>query len=145
MDQSYAASLSRVQHHLPDEADTLLKGRVQIINVWRPIRQVLRDPLAVAVADSVNDEDLIVHELIYPDRRGETYGVRHQKEQQWRYKSGLEPSEVLLIKCFDSKKDGRSRRVPHSAFVDPAAGPDVPTRESIEVRTLVFHADDTLE
>lgn len=145
VDQSYAASLSRVPHHLPDEANELLKGRVQIINVWRPIKQVLRDPLAVAEASSVEDDDLVVTELIYPNRKGETYAVRYNEGQRWHYKSGLEPSEVLLIKCFDSKKDGRARRVPHTAFVDPAAGDDVPTRESIEVRTLVFHADDTLE
>lgn len=34
IDQSYAAALSRVPFHLPDEADKLLKGRVQLINVW---------------------------------------------------------------------------------------------------------------
>lgn len=142
IDQSYSAGLSRVPYHLPDESEELLKGRVQIINVWRPIKQVLRDPLAVAEANSVSDEDLIVTELIYPTRRGETYAVRHQPEHQWHYKSGLEPSEVLLIKCFDSKVDGRARRVPHTAFEDPLAGDDVPSRESIEVRALVFHEHD---
>jgi hypothetical protein len=145
IDQSYAASLTRVPHHLPDEAERLLQSRVQIINVWRPIRQVLRDPLAVAEADSVDDNDLVVTELIYPNRRGETYAVRHNEGQRWHYKSGLEPSEVLLIKCFDSKKDGRARRVPHTAFEDPASAEDAPRRESIEVRALVFHEDDTLE
>ncbi|KAI1408298.1 hypothetical protein F5Y13DRAFT_204988 [Hypoxylon sp. FL1857] len=45
IDQTYSAALSRVPHHLPaEEASELLKGRVQIINVWRPIRTVLRDP-----------------------------------------------------------------------------------------------------
>jgi hypothetical protein len=77
IDQSYAASLSRVTHHLPDEAEKLLQGRVQIINVWRPIKTVQRDPLAVAEANSVNDKDLVVIELIYPNRRGETYGVKY--------------------------------------------------------------------
>jgi hypothetical protein len=77
VDQSYAASLSRVSHHLPDEADKLLQGRVQIINVWRPIKTVQRDPLAIAEASSVDDKDLVVVELIYPNRRGETYGVTY--------------------------------------------------------------------
>ena len=115
---------------------------MQIINVWRPIRQVLRDPLAVAEASSVAEEDLIVNQLIYPNRNGETYAVRYNEGQRWHYKSGLEPDEVLLIKCFDSKTDGRARRAAHSAFIDPAAGEDVPTRQSIEVRALVFHEDD---
>ena len=142
VDQSYSAALSRVPHHLPDEADELLKGRVQIINVWRPISTVQRDPLAVAEATSVDDEDLVVIELIYPNRRGETYGVKHSDKHTWYYKSGLEPEEVILIKCFDSKTDGRARRVPHTAFEDTGAAEDAPTRESIEVRCLVFHEDD---
>ncbi|KAF2473751.1 uncharacterized protein BDR25DRAFT_323474 [Lindgomyces ingoldianus] len=138
IDQSYSAALSRVPHHLPEEAEKLLKGRVQIINVWRPIKPVQRDPLAVAQADTVDDKDLVVTELIYPNRRGETYQVR------WFYKNGLTPEEVLLIKCFDSKLDGRARRVPHTAFHVPGTE-DRESRQSIEVRALVFHEDDTLE
>ncbi|KAF7556131.1 hypothetical protein G7Z17_g1672 [Cylindrodendrum hubeiense] len=142
IDQSYDASLSRVPHHLPEDAEELLKGRVQIINVWRPIKTVQRDPLALADAFSVFDSDLVVTELIYPNRRGETYAVRHNESQKWFYKSYLSPEEVILIKCFDSKKDGRARRVPHTAFVDPSSEPDAPPRESIEVRALVFHPSD---
>ncbi|RYP46929.1 hypothetical protein DL769_011359 [Monosporascus sp. CRB-8-3] len=143
IDQTYSASLSRVPHHLPaEEAAELLKGRVQIINVWRPIKQVLRDPLAVAEAHSVSEDDLVPVGLIYPNRRGETFAVQYNPSHRWFYKYGLSPNEVLLIKCFDTKTDGRARRVPHTAFVDPSAGPDVPARESIEVRALVFHPDD---
>ncbi|SPO06037.1 related to 7alpha-cephem-methoxylase P8 chain [Cephalotrichum gorgonifer] len=142
IDQSYEAALSRVPYHLPEEAEELVKGRVQIINVWRPIKTVLRDPLAVAQADTVAEADLVPIPLIYPARRGETFSVRHNPAHKWFYKSGLTPEEALLIKCFDSKKDGRARRVPHTAFVDPETGDDVPGRESIEVRALVFHPED---
>ena len=45
----------------------------------------------------------------------------------------------LLLKCFDSKTDGRARFAPHTAFQDPTAPADVLPRESIELRTLVFH------
>ncbi|KAH7410511.1 amino acid permease-domain-containing protein [Phaeosphaeria sp. MPI-PUGE-AT-0046c] len=144
IDQSYAASLSRVNQHLPEEADKLLQGRVQIINVWRPIKTVQRDPLAVAESSSVDDKDLVVIELIYPNRRGETYGVKYDPGHRWFYKSGLTPEEVILIKCFDSKLDGRARRVPHTAF-EVTSTADKEGRESIEVRALVFHEDDTLE
>ncbi|KAI0008317.1 hypothetical protein F4779DRAFT_587758 [Xylariaceae sp. FL0662B] len=143
IDQSYAASLSRVPHHLPaEEASELLKGRVQIINVWRPIRPVQRDPLAIADAHTVGEDELVPLPLIYPTRRGETFGVRHRAAHRWFYKHRLTPREALLIKCFDSKTDGRARRVPHTAFVDPTAPADAPSRESIEVRCLVFHPDD---
>lgn len=77
IDQSYDAALSRVPFHLPGEADKLLQSRVQIINVWRPIKTVQRDPLAVAEANSVSDDSLVVTELIYPTRRGETYAVNY--------------------------------------------------------------------
>ncbi|KAI0399487.1 hypothetical protein F4802DRAFT_34469 [Xylaria palmicola] len=143
IDQSYAASLSRVPHHLPaEEAAELLKGRVQIINVWRPIKTVERDPLAVADAHSVGEEELVPIGLIYPTRKGETLSVRHSPAHRWYYKRGLTPQEVLLIKCFDSKTDGRARRIPHTAFVDPSSKPDAPSRESIELRCLVFHPND---
>ncbi|KAK6840738.1 hypothetical protein PG995_015948 [Apiospora arundinis] len=142
IDQSYSAALSRVPHHLPDESDALLRGRVQIINVWRPIKPVQRDPLAVADASSVPETDLVPIGLIYPTRRGETLAVAHNPAHRFYYKHGLTPQEVLLIKCFDTKTDGRARRVPHTAFSDPSSDPMAPARESIEVRCLVFHPDD---
>ncbi|KAL5406738.1 hypothetical protein PMIN06_007372 [Paraphaeosphaeria minitans] len=144
IDQSYAAAQSRVPFHLPADAEHLLKHRVQIINVWRPIKRVQRDPLAVAEANSVSDEGLVVTKLIYPTREGETYAVRYDAGHRWYYKSGLGPEEVILIKCFDSKLDGRARRVPHTAFEIPGTEGNE-GRESIEVRCLVFHEDDTLE
>ena len=80
-------------------------------------------------------------QLIYPDRVGETFTVRPNDRHRWFYLREQTPGEVMLIKCFDSKTDGRARRVPHSAFVNPATEGEIP-RESIEVRALVFHPDD---
>jgi len=65
-------------------------------------------------------------------------------QDRWFYKSGLTPDEVLLIKCFDSKLDGRARRVPHTAFHIPGTENNE-GRESIEVRALVFHENESLE
>jgi hypothetical protein len=143
IDQSYTASRNRVSHHLPAEAETLLKGRYQIINVWRPIKPIFKDPLAVADAHSVPDPDLVGIKLVYPDREGETYGVRANPAFKWYYRYGQGSDLVTLIKCFDSKTDGRARRVPHSAFVNPDTEEGFPARESIEVRALVFHPEDT--
>jgi hypothetical protein len=144
IDQSPSAALSRVPHHLPELAPSLLRGRVQLINVWRPIRQVRRDPLGVAASQSVRDEDLVPIPLIYPNRAGETLSVRHNPGQRWFYKWHQTPAEPLLIKCFDSRSGdewgGRARRVPHSAFEVPGTE-DEESRESIEVRALVFHEE----
>ncbi|KAK4645176.1 hypothetical protein QC761_000610 [Podospora bellae-mahoneyi] len=137
VDQSYEASRQRVRYHLPDEADELLAKRFQIINVWRPIKTIFRDPLGVADAHSVPDSDLIGAALIYPDRAGETYVVKPNSSHKWYFKYAQTPEEVTLIKCFDTE-EGVARRVPHSSFIDPDEEDKAP-RESIEVRTLVFY------
>jgi len=83
--------------------------------------------------------DLMPSDLIYRDRIGETYSVTWNPAHRWFYLSGMTPDEALLVKCYESVTDGRARFAPHSAFTDPAAPPDAPLRESIELRTLVFH------
>ena len=108
--------------------------------VWRPIAPIHKSPLAVADATSVPDSDLVGAPLIYPNRAGETYAVKANPSHRWYFKYGQRPEEVMLIKCFDSLNDGRARRVPHSAFVNPAEdGEEWKGRESIEVRCLVFY------
>ena len=47
--------------------------------------------------------------------------------------------EALLLKCYDSADDGRTRFGPHTAFTDPTTPVDAAPRESIELRALVFH------
>jgi hypothetical protein len=51
----------------------------------------------------------------------------------------MQPDEALLLKCSDTATSVPARFTPHSAFVDPTTPADAPPRESIEVRTLVFH------
>ncbi|AEO55832.1 hypothetical protein MYCTH_2057467 [Thermothelomyces thermophilus ATCC 42464] len=153
IDQSYKASVERVRYHLAEEAEQLLQKRFQIINVrdpptthstralsvWRPIKTILKDPLAIADAHSVPDSDLVGAALIYPHRDGETYAVKPNPRHRWYFKYTQRPDEVTLIKCYDSATEpGIARRVPHSSFIDPAEE-DKPQRESIEVRTLVFY------
>jgi hypothetical protein len=140
VDQTDLSGRNRVHEHLPDEADELLKGRVQVINLWRPIRGPLLDsPLAMADAQSVAPGDLIATDLIYPGRNGETYSVKFNPAHRWFYFPKMTADEALLLKCYDSATDGRARFAPHTAFVDPATPVDAPPRESIELRTLVFH------
>ncbi|KAI9863810.1 MAG: hypothetical protein M1824_006407 [Vezdaea acicularis] len=140
IDQTPASAAERVRIHLPDEAETLLKGRYRIINVWRPLNgPVFSHPLAFADGSSVSDHDLVAIEHRYPDRTGETAGVQHNAKQDWYYWSGMENNERLLLKCFDSDESvGQQGRVPHTAFVDPRTPANAPGRESIEVRALVF-------
>jgi hypothetical protein len=141
VDHTATSGPQRVRDLLPDEADQLLRGRVQIINLWRPIRGPLRDaPLAVCDAQTVKPEQLIPSDLVYPNRVGETYSVTFDRQHRWFYIPEMGTDEVLLLKCYDSSTDGRARFAPHTAFTDPTMPADAPPRESIELRALVFHA-----
>ncbi|THG95318.1 hypothetical protein EW145_g7979 [Phellinidium pouzarii] len=143
VDQTTASSIARVNRHLPpDDAEKLLQRRFQIINLWRPIgKPALDHPLALCDFRSIDvKRDLVSSTLRYPDRDGETFNVRHNPAHKWKYLRGMEPDEVVLIKCFDSVQDGSvAVLTPHTAFDDPTTPPDVPLRESIELRALVFY------
>jgi hypothetical protein len=141
VDHTAKSGPQRVRDLLGDEAEALLRGRVQVINLWRPIRGPLRDaPLAVCDASSVAPTDLVPADLVYANRTGETYAVTYNPSHRWFFVPEMTKNEALLIKCFDSLADGRSRFAPHTAFDDPTAPPDVLPRESIEIRSLVFHS-----
>lgn len=137
IDQTQKSASARVRHHLPEEADDLLKRRYRIINVWRPINGAVESfPLAFAEASSVPDTDMIGVEHRYPDRSGETAAVQFNKDHRWWYWSGVDNDERILLQCFDSKAPGV--RVPHTAFQLPGSREGMKPRESIEVRALVF-------
>ena len=140
VDQTAVSGRNRVFEHVPDEAEELVKGRVQVINLWRPLRGPLRDaPLAMCDGTTVAPEDLVASDLIYPNRSGETYSVKYNPEHRWFYVPEMRVDQALLLKCYDSATDGRTRFGPHTAFTDPTTPADAPPRESIELRTLVFH------
>jgi hypothetical protein len=130
----------RVRDHLPaEEADERLHHRFAEINVWRPIRGPIEStPLAVCDAQSIDARDFVPTDLVYRDKVSEVYRFTYNRQHQWSYFPRLERNEAILLKCYDSKEDGRARFSAHSAFDDPTSPPDAAPRESIEVRALVF-------
>jgi len=129
----------RVRDLMGDEATELLKHRFAISNVWRPIAgPLLRSPLALCDAASLDYDNLVASDLRYPDRTGETYAVTYSPNQRWYYFPKMQPDEAVLIRCYDSARHGAARFSAHGAFDDPQTPADAPPRESIEVRTLVF-------
>ncbi|KAI0693929.1 hypothetical protein C8T65DRAFT_744548 [Cerioporus squamosus] len=143
IDQTPESARARVRRHLPEEdVPKLLAGRFQIINLWRPISHPAYDwPLALCDYRSVDREnDLVPTTLKYPDRDGETYSVKFNPGNKWKYLRGMSPEEVVFIKCYDSQDDGVTANfTPHTAFEDPTTPKDAPLRESIELRLLVFY------
>lgn len=149
VDQTPEAAAVRVRRHLPDEADELLKGRYQIINVWRPIENPATDfPLAVIDWRSTSPEDFIPVDLMYPKRadsvmddddrgkeklpdessytsigdyevKGETLGVAPNNNHKFYYMKDMTPDEVMLLKCFDSRGSGLDTGVDGIALRTP--------------------------
>ncbi|HXZ00743.1 MAG TPA: CmcJ/NvfI family oxidoreductase [Stellaceae bacterium] len=123
----------------PEEAASRLERRYAEVNVWRPIKGPVKSaPLALCDAGSLDPADLVVSELRYPDRTGEIYLVTYNPRHRWFYFPEMSADETVLIKCFDSARDGRARISVHTAFADPATPSDAPARESIEVRAFLF-------
>ncbi|NOG72188.1 CmcJ/NvfI family oxidoreductase [Roseicella sp. DB1501] len=140
VDHTERSGPQRVRDLLGEEAEALLRGRVQIVNLWRPLAGPVRDmPLAVADARTAAPADFVASDLIYRNRVGETYQVRFSPAHRWYWLPEMMPEEALLLKCYDSRRDGVARFAPHTAFADPTAPADAPPRQSIEIRALLFH------
>jgi len=129
----------RVRTFLPQEAETLLARRFAVIQVWRPIRRPVESwPLAIADAQSISPQDLVVTERRYPDRIGQTYAITYNPAHRWYWFPRMRPVEALVFKTYESQKEGRARWTAHTAFEDPGTPPHARPRESIEIRTLAF-------
>jgi len=139
-DYTDASAVKRLRDLLPTtEAEERLRCRFAIVNVWRSIRgPVLNSALACCDASTIDAADLVASERRAADRIGELQLVTWNPAHCWYYYPEMNPGEALLIKTFDSARDGRARRSIHTAFDNPLAPTDAPARESMESRLLVF-------
>lgn len=69
-------------------------SRFSLVNAWRPLKTVLRDPLAVADATSVPASDYVIRERQFRPSgvRSANYVLRHHGEKDqhmWYYMVGL--------------------------------------------------------
>ena len=48
-------------------------------------------------------------------------------------------ASAVLIKTYDSARDGRNRFTIHTAFADPNSSVDAAPRQSLETRCFVFY------
>ncbi|GAB2888827.1 CmcJ/NvfI family oxidoreductase [Paraburkholderia jirisanensis] len=139
-DQTFVSGPRRVRDHLPaDEAGRLLKGRVAIVNLWRPIHHTAASsPLALCDSRSIDPRDLVPSDLVYGDKVGETYAFVHNPRHRWYYFPLMTPDEFVLIKIYDSAGVDIARLTAHTAFDDPSSPADALPRTSIELRALLF-------
>jgi hypothetical protein len=134
------SATARLRRQIGDEeAGPLMDRRFAVFGLWRPTRtEPVRDaPLAVCDTRSVSPADLVCNELIYADRRGETYIGRHNPAHRWFHVSNQTRDEVIVFKSFDS---ARADVTLHTAFEHPQTPPDAPLRESVELRAFAFYS-----
>ncbi len=141
-DYTQASGIRRLEDFFrasPEEAERLKQRRFAIVNAWRSIGAPVMDhPLVVCDAQTVQEDQLAPVERRGEDRTGELQVALHDPAQRWYYYPRMTRDEVLLFKTYDSALDGRTRFTPHSSCKDPSAPHDVPPRESLETRCLVF-------
>lgn len=124
----------------PEEAGQRLKKRFAEFNVWRSIADepVEMTPLGLVDSESLAPRDLAICDIVYADRTGEIYQGVHNADHRWFYFPKMTRDEAILIKCYDSMKDGRARFSLHSAFDDPTSPANPKPRQSIEARAFAF-------
>jgi hypothetical protein len=124
----------------PDEAEAALKKRYVYVNVWRSISGTVEEaPLGICDAQSLAEGDMILMDLKYKDRVGEIHRTRYNPHHRWVYFPRMEPDEIILLKCYDTERDGRARWTAHTAFDDPTSPANAAPRQSIETRTIAFY------
>ncbi|OOF95621.1 hypothetical protein ASPCADRAFT_130009 [Aspergillus carbonarius ITEM 5010] len=127
---------------IEEEIERLMSHPFIVVNVWRPIKPIRRDPLAVcdwrsvdAASDIVADRRVISGQIF-------EFGVPiFNEKHEWYYLSEQQPDEPLVFKQLSSDATSNVTLL-HSAFVDPNHVNDSP-RESIEMKCFAFFTERT--
>lgn len=121
-------------------------------SIWRPLKPVKRDPLALSDVSVFPLEDYVPFNVLFPSGKGVGDGeAKTHKElgflaygsdkHEWHWISNQQPDEVLIIQFFDSEAEkaglGPAGGVIHSS-VTLEGTEDEEARESVEVRCTVM-------
>ncbi len=132
-------NFGREQHFTEAEADAKMSRRFMSINLAKPMETVGQYPFVLCAWPSFADQPYITNYRIYDDRVGETTRFTYRADHEWYWFPQQKPTEVSMLKCYDSVTDGSvSRWSFHTACIDPTAPDDAPCRKNVVVRSLVF-------
>ena len=132
-------NFGREQHYTEEQADAKMSRRFASINLAKPMETVGQHPFVLCAWPSFADQPYITNYRIYDDRVGETTRFTYRPEHEWYWLPAQKPSEVSMLKCYDSVTDGSvSRWSFHTACFDPTAPADAPCRKNVVVRSFVF-------
>ncbi|KAN0098487.1 GA4 desaturase [Hyaloscypha variabilis] len=121
--------------------------RWAMFSVWRPLKTVRRDPIALSDCRTFPKDDYVDFNVLFPSAGG---GESHKEEvflaygsegHAWHWISNQQPDEVLIIQLFDSEAEksglGVAGGVMHSSVhIDGTEYEEA--RESVEVRCTVI-------
>jgi len=116
-------------------------------NIWRPVKTVRRDALALLDTRSADRNQLVSARF----DRGDGHivsmdwlesGLKAEEsdealKHQWYYMHHQEPDEVVAFKIYDSDPTAKSNGTPHTAVHIPGTE-DEETRVSIEIRCFAI-------
>ena len=132
-------NFGREQHYTEAEADAKMSRRFMSINLAKPMETVRQNPFVLCAWPSFADQPYITNYRVYDDRVGETTRFTNRPDHEWYWFPEQTPTEVSMLKCYDSVADGSvSRWSFHTACVDPTAADDAPCRKNVVVRAYVF-------
>jgi hypothetical protein len=132
-------NFGREQHYTPAQADAKMSRRFVSINLAKPMETVGQYPFVLCAWPSFADQPYITNYRIYDDRVGETTRFTYRPNHEWYWFPQQKPTEVSMLKCYDSVTDGSvSRWSFHSACTDPTAPEGAPCRKNLVVRSFIF-------
>jgi len=107
------------------------------INLAKPMETVCQNPFVLCAWPSFADRPYITNYRVYDDRVGKTTRFTYRPNHEWYWFPQQKPTEVSMLKCYDSVTDGSvSRWSFHSACIDPTAPPDAPCRKNVVSSSL---------
>jgi len=132
-------NFGREQRYTEAEADEKMSSRFMSINLAKPMETVEQNPFVLCAWPSFADQPYINNYRVYDDRVGETTRFTYRADHDWYWIPNQTPTEVSLLKCYDSVLDGSvSRWSFHTACIDPTAPEDARCRKNVVVRSYVF-------
>ncbi|KAI0116560.1 hypothetical protein F4776DRAFT_656243 [Hypoxylon sp. NC0597] len=121
--------------------------RWALYSIWRPLKTVKRDPLAVIGNGSFTEEDCVPVKVQFPNMGTgtnethlcESLLATYSEDHKWYWIDKQTPQEVLVLRFFDSDAEGDGRVAAggtfHSSVELPGMENEAP-RESLEIRCL---------
>ncbi len=132
-------NFGRELHYTEKQADAKMSRRFMSINLAKPMETVRQNPFVLCAWPSFADQPYITNYRVYDDRVGETTRFTYRPDHEWYWLPEQKPTEVSMLKCYDSVTDGSvSRWSFHTACIDPSAPDDAPCRKNVVVRSYVF-------